>query len=341
MTAFLGLAERLRDRELLTTALFANQNLCRAIGDWDSARDYLDRGLALLPTETRLLTARTHLEYQAGDFGQGRAYLDRFLESVRLNPPGPTNPYALMASLIPGVARISGEMDQFDTAEEAADAVLSSPASTASVVELARFGLAWMSIQRGDVSSAAEQYTALESGRGVLGLGYATDRVLGLLSQTMGKLDQAVDHFGAALDLCQKIGYRPELAWTCCDYADCLLQRDASGDRAKAQSLLDESLDISSSLEMRPLMERVNQRRERLQVLPAPTPTYPNGLTGREVEVLSLIANGRSSRDVAEELVLSIRTVERHITNIYRKIKARGRADATAYALGHGLLSQK
>ncbi len=57
--------------------------------------------------------------------------------------------------------------------------------------------------------------------------------------------------------------------------------------------------------------------------------------------MLRLIAVGKSSRDVAEELVLSIRTVERHITNIYGKINARGRADATAYALGHELLDPK
>ena len=56
--------------------------------------------------------------------------------------------------------------------------------------------------------------------------------------------------------------------------------------------------------------------------------------------MLRLIAVGKSSRDVAEELVLSIRTVERHITNIYGKINARGRADAAAYALGHGLVEQ-
>ena len=43
-------------------------------------------------------------------------------------------------------------------------------------------------------------------------------------------------------------GYRPELTWTCCDYADTLLQRKNSGDREKAMSLLDESLAISSEL---------------------------------------------------------------------------------------------
>jgi len=55
-----------------------------------------------------------------------------------------------------------------------------------------------------------------------------------------------------------------ELAWTCCDYADTLREPDGAGDRAKAMSLLDESLAISSELGMRPLMERVLSRREML-----------------------------------------------------------------------------
>ncbi len=93
----------------------------------------------------------------------------------------------------------------------------------------------------------------------------SVDRLLGLLSQTMGNLDQAAAHFEDALAFCRKAGYRPELAWSCCDYADTLRERDAEGDRAKAITLLDESLAISSELGMRPLMERVLSRREILK----------------------------------------------------------------------------
>ena len=82
----------------------------------------------------------------------------------------------------------------------------------------------------------------------------ATDRLLGLLPQTLGNIDQATACFEDALTICRKAGYRPELAWTCCDYADTLRERDAEGDRAKALSLLDESLAISSELGIRPLM---------------------------------------------------------------------------------------
>jgi pimeloyl-ACP methyl ester carboxylesterase/DNA-binding CsgD family transcriptional regulator len=66
--------------------------------------------------------------------------------------------------------------------------------------------------------------------------------------------------------------------------------------------------------------------------------TMPEHLTRREIEVLRLIASGRSNREIADELVLSVRTVERHITNLYGKISARGKADATAFALRSGVL---
>ena len=90
----------------------------------------------------------------------------------------------------------------------------------------------------------------------------STDRLLGLLARTMGELNEAMAHFDDALAFCRKAGYRPELAWTCCDYADLLVERNAGGDREKAVQLLDESLAISSELDMRPLMERVLSRRE-------------------------------------------------------------------------------
>lgn len=62
------------------------------------------------------------------------------------------------------------------------------------------------------------------------------------------------------------------------------------------------------------------------------SPTEAGALTPRETEVLRLIAAGRTNREIAADLTLSVRTVARHITNIYTKIGARGKADATSYA---------
>ena len=76
-------------------------------------------------------------------------------------------------------------------------------------------------------------------------------------------------------------------------------------------------------------------------VMLSPASPLPAGLTPREVEVLRLLAAGKSNQEIAAELVLSIRTAERHIANIYEKIGANGktaRATATAFAFSHGLI---
>jgi DNA-binding CsgD family transcriptional regulator len=62
------------------------------------------------------------------------------------------------------------------------------------------------------------------------------------------------------------------------------------------------------------------------------------GLTARELEVLALVAGGRTNRAIAAELVLSERTVDRHVSNIFAKLGVPSRAAATAYAYEHHLL---
>ncbi len=69
----------------------------------------------------------------------------------------------------------------------------------------------------------------------------------------------------------------------------------------------------------------------------ASPPTYPAGLTGREVEVLRLLADGLTDLQIAEKLVLSPRTVHAHISSIYNKLDVTSRSAATRYAMEHHL----
>ncbi len=131
---------------------------------------------------------------------------------------------------------------------------------------MARAGLALLETLEGHIAEIGKHYEALKVWRGetIHFVAFSGDRLLGILAQAMGETDQAVAHFEDAMTFCRKAGYRPELAWSCCDYADALHDRDGEGDRAKAMSLLDESLAISTELGMRPLMERVLSRQDGL-----------------------------------------------------------------------------
>lgn len=73
---------------------------------------------------------------------------------------------------------------------------------------------------------------------------------------------------------------------------------------------------------------------------PERPPVTAHTISGREVEVLRLVASGLSNKDIAEQLVLSIHTVERHLANIYTKIGARSRTEAATYAIDQGITSR-
>jgi DNA-binding NarL/FixJ family response regulator len=90
---------------------------------------------------------------------------------------------------------------------------------------------------------------------------------------------------------------------------------------------------------MGPLLDRVIALKQSADSPPDKTPRHPDGLTEREVEVLRLIALGRSNQAIAEELVLSIRTVAHHVTSILNKTSAANRTEAAAYASRHKLVS--
>jgi ATP/maltotriose-dependent transcriptional regulator MalT len=66
--------------------------------------------------------------------------------------------------------------------------------------------------------------------------------------------------------------------------------------------------------------------------------TEPRSLTGRELEVLALVAAGMTNRGIGQRLDISQHTVGRHLENIFTKLGVTTRAAATAYAYEHGLL---
>ena len=75
-----------------------------------------------------------------------------------------------------------------------------------------------------------------------------------------------------------------------------------------------------------------------LEALQPSSPTSPNDLTAREMDVLRLLAQGLTSAQIAERLVIGLVTVNSHVRSIYSKLGVTSRATATRYVLEHHLL---
>jgi ATP/maltotriose-dependent transcriptional regulator MalT len=122
---------------------------------------------------------------------------------------------------------------------------------------------------------------------------------------------------------------------------------EAPYDVARARSLLAEAYERLGDHELAALERNAADGAYAAlgaQPYPSPSPRRgrrDDGLTPREVEVLGLVATGCSNQEIAEQLVLSVRTVERHLAGIYLKLDLHGRsarAAAVSYALQHGVL---
>jgi DNA-binding CsgD family transcriptional regulator len=168
----------------------------------------------------------------------------------------------------------------------------------------------------------------------------AASRYLGLLAATMCHWEEAQHHFADALAMNAKTGARPWLAHTQHQYARMLLARGRPDDRPLAMRLLDEALTSSRELGMRALEERVVALQARALPPPRSRQQYPCGLTQREVEVLRLLAAGKSNHNIAEALCVSPNTVANHVRSILTKTTTANRTEAAAYARRHGLLAE-
>jgi len=194
--------------------------------------------------------------------------MESLIDVMKTTAPGAIVEYHSPAWVIPATTLVTGDDSRLEVGKEAAQAVLSSHSCTPRLAFL-QLGQALILVHRNDAKSAERDYSYLlafsevmPEGEPLCQVGSCVIRTLGLLSHTMGDLDQAVEHFEDSLSFCRPAGFQPELAWTSRDYAETLSKRDNEGDRAKAVSLLDESLTISTELSMRPLMERVLNRQE-------------------------------------------------------------------------------
>ncbi|WP_346621576.1 AAA family ATPase [Blastococcus montanus] len=128
-----------------------------------------------------------------------------------------------------------------------------------------------------------------------------------------------------------------ELARSRWRLAEALLDVD---DRAGAAEQAQRAHEVAARLGARPLREAVEAlaRRGRLDVAGVRTPEVSAVLTPRETEVLALLAQGRTNRQIGAALYISEKTASVHVSNILAKLGANGRTEAVAIAAARGLL---
>ncbi|HEU5377075.1 MAG TPA: AAA family ATPase [Ktedonobacteraceae bacterium] len=210
---------------------------------------------------------------------------------------------------------------------------------------------------------AATYIESIRNLRGFLYYGFSVDRILGEVAAQQGDWAEAEGAFEDGLALCRRSHNAPEEATILYEQARTALMHsreepDASSrsalqdihalcNRARAlfvQYEMQRAADLVDVLQEGVyLLEKREQTREHAQ---PDTPAHlahagyqlDQHLTRRELEVLRLVAEGHTDREVAETLVVSPRTINRHLSNIFTKLDVPGRAAAVAYAIRQGLV---
>jgi DNA-binding CsgD family transcriptional regulator len=286
-----------------------------------------------------LLAYRGQFYYLQGRFEKAVAAYRNAIEQIR-----PTGSGAILWFLGP-LGLVLAESGQRDTAIDCFSELetLATPLAEWANARLCAFAYLAVGYSRlGMVKHAVACYPALLPFQGQFAP-IAVDRALGLAALAGGHHTKAERHLADAEAAARRIGLRPELALTLLQRG---LLRQELGTPAQASSptandVLAEGLHLCEVLGMQRLGRRLLtastvQTRQRRQRGAGPKLGVA-ALSERELEVLRLLAEGKTNREIAETLTLSEKTVARHLTHIFNKITVENRAGAVAFALRHGL----
>jgi DNA-binding CsgD family transcriptional regulator len=160
----------------------------------------------------------------------------------------------------------------------------------------------------------------------------AVDRYLGVLAAAVGEYDAAVVHLDAALAQNRSMGATTWVAHTLHQSSRVLVLRDGPGDRERAAERAAEARRLARAHGLHALAARAER-----SGTPRPADDLPDDLSPREAEVLGLVAQGMSNREIGAALHISEHTAANHIRSILRKTGSANRTEATSYAHRRGL----
>jgi DNA-binding CsgD family transcriptional regulator len=154
-----------------------------------------------------------------------------------------------------------------------------------------------------------------------------------MLACVANRPELAREHFDAALSGNRSMRAWPCLARTLFRYGNFLLTQPEEADQRVGFQQLREAEQLARRLGMTRLVADVDA----LLHARDQGATFPDDLTAREVEVLRLLAIGRTNKDVSLVLAISLNTVATHVRNILTKTQCANRTEAATYAIRHGL----
>jgi DNA-binding CsgD family transcriptional regulator len=304
--------------------------VARFRGEWDQIKDF--------PSQRDM--GGTHWERQSAMM-DALAGVDTRIEQQAPTPFPPYTPLpGINAFLLPTLAAAAFDRLDSGVVEEVEQRLvtwLSYVPTLPRITVQTNLAVGFAVVMRHDQEAAAQLYQALLPWRDLFDVrgGFSYARLLGLLAWTAGDMENAETHFRYALERCKATGFRTEVPRVYRDYATMTVEEHLGHDRSL--ELIAAGEQAATELGMAPVLERLRHLRERVEASPQARPAYPDGLSEREVEVLRLIAAGKTNQQIADALIISRFTVVRHVTNIFTKTGASNRADATSYAHRHGL----
>ncbi len=192
----------------------------------------------------------------------------------------------------------------------------------------------------GDSEEVLREYERLLPQRGTFDMslgGFAVDILLGDLLIALDNEEQAIEMYASAYALTRGSENVTAECESAHAYATALLNRGSRVDIAQALNILHQGMVVTKAHgfrffhdSMHEMLNRATQGRD----------VHPGGLTSREVDVVRLIAAGKSNPQIADELFISLNTVLRHVSNIFGKLGVSNRTEAGIRAVELDLIEK-
>jgi DNA-binding NarL/FixJ family response regulator len=280
---------------------------------------------------TGLMQAQGNL--LAGNTDECARALALIREKVAGTPDLGTHFRAYAAACFVTVAAVTGDLQDVPWAVSLAEAALASPTLAPVYCLPAYDAIALAACLRNDVEAARRLrmdttwFVPYAREGSVIG-----DAALARLALVVGKPEEALREYRASRERVRHSV--TAYAWTTQELGAMLAGGSSAAERDEGRSLLEEDLALARKYGLPPVEKRAREVLGRLEGGNAPR---PDGLTDRELEVLRLLAAGKTDKEIAFELHISVKTASNHVGNVLAKTRSGNRTEAARYAMERGL----